>query len=135
MRSAISQNHQFHQTLAKATKLLHTRNYTAALPSLKAAQARALAVCDDPLLGANAQQNYVTATLIIMGVQFRQNYHAETLATYHQLFHRLDAWLTMARDHHAKKRLRGYQALAERACRHLHLERLREEKHHAYNNK
>lgn len=135
MRSSISQNYKFHQALAMATTRLNEHNYSAALSSLNTAQACALAICDDELLGPNAQQNYVTVTLIIMGVQFRQQCHSDTLASYHQLFHRLDAWLAKAKDRDCKRRLRGYQALAERACRHLHLERLREERHHAYNNK
>lgn len=134
MASAITQNHQFHAYFASATQRLQQQQLRAALTLLIKARGIALTISDDLIIGANAQQNYVTTCLIIMGVQFRLQQPAETLATYHNLFHQLDAWLAQASTIACQKRLRGYQALAEKACRHLHLERLREENINAQSN-
>ena len=134
MASAISHNHQFHTCFAEATQLLQQHQLQAALATLLRARRLALQVSEDPVLAANGQQNYVTTSLIMMGVQFRLHLHADTLATYHQLFHQLDDWLGRASNRACQIRLRGYQTLAERACRHLHLERLREETINAQSN-
>ncbi|RUO75369.1 hypothetical protein [Idiomarina seosinensis] len=135
MTSSVSENHQFHQAFTAGTQQLQNNNFVQALHYLTQAKSSALAIADDELLGPNARQNYVTTSLIIMGVQFRQQRYADTLASYYQVFHLLDRWLATTQDYALKKRLRGYQALAEKACRHLHLERFREEASYAHSTK
>ncbi|MGM0526361.1 MAG: hypothetical protein ACQEQ8_09240 [Pseudomonadota bacterium] len=124
MPSAFQTNNNFHALFAKASKQLQQHNYRGALNNLNQAQTSALSLSNDPIFDDNAKQNYVTVTLIIMGVLFRQKRHTDTLTIYHRLFHQLDQWLADAPDHPAKRRLRQYQALAEKACRALHLERV-----------
>jgi hypothetical protein len=135
MSCAIVENHRFHQMFHAASGKLQQGQLDNALRLLTKARASALAASDDEVLGANAQQNYVTASLIIMGVQFRLQHHADTLSTYHALFKQLEHWLEQADSDDNLKRLRGFQALAEKACRHLHLERFREETRYASSTK
>lgn len=119
-----AEHDRMHVAFEQGSSLMQTNQYKEALEHFFCAQQLALQLSHDELLGANAQQRYVTTSLIVIGLRFRCREFDAALRNYYQLTHHLDSWQNDGVSHADQRRLRHYQKLAQRACQYLHLERL-----------